>query len=42
MHATPITPGFIYRVTGCGIDINVLAGHGCDAICIALAMVLPC
>lgn len=44
MHATPIIPGLIYHVSGAGLDINILAGHGCDAVCIALKLagVAPC
>ena len=41
MHATPVIPGITYRVTGVGLDITVLAGHGCDAICIALNLIFP-
>ena len=42
MHATPIIPGRLYRVRGAGLDIKVIAAHGCDAICNVLAQVLPC
>lgn len=42
MHATPIIPGYLYRVRGCGIDLRIPAAHGCDAICNALAQALPC
>lgn len=42
MSATPIIPGRLYRVRGAGIDLTVIAAHGCDAICNALAQVLPC
>jgi hypothetical protein len=38
MAATPLIPGRLYHVRGAGLDFNVLAGHGCDAICIALGM----
>lgn len=37
MSARPIAPG-CYRVRGCGIDLRVAAPHGCDAICLALAL----
>ncbi|MFV5212816.1 hypothetical protein ACLIIZ_03695 [Azonexus caeni] len=37
MSAQPIIPGRLYRVRGAGLDIAVIAGHGCDAICDALA-----
>lgn len=36
MHASPVIPGFLYHVKGCGLDLNIVAPHGCDAICIAL------
>lgn len=42
MSATPIIPGRLYRVRGAGLDIQVIAAHGCDAICNVLAQVLPC
>ena len=42
MSATPIIPGQLYRVRGAGMDITVIAPHGCDAICNALAQALPC
>ena len=42
MSATPIIPGRLYRVRGCGLDLNVIAAHGCDAICSVLARVFPC
>jgi hypothetical protein len=38
MFATPLIPGRLYHVRGGGLDFNVLAGHACDAICIALGM----
>jgi hypothetical protein len=37
MSATAIIPGRLYRVRGSGLDITVIAGHGCDAICHALS-----
>lgn len=42
MSAQAIIPGRLYRVRGAGLDMNVIAGHGCDAICLALAEVLSC
>jgi hypothetical protein len=36
MLATPITPGQAYRVTYQGRTLDVLAAHGCDAICTVL------
>jgi len=42
MHATPIIPGRLYRVRGAGLDFTVIAAHGCDAICNALAQAFPC
>jgi hypothetical protein len=41
MSAQAIIPGRLYRVRGAGLDITVIAGHGCDAICHALRRVLP-
>lgn len=41
MRATPIIPGRLYRVRGGGLDINVIAAHGCEAICNVLSKVLP-
>lgn len=38
MVATPLIPSCLYHVRGAGLDFNVLAAHGCDAICIALGM----
>lgn len=38
MSASPLIPGRLYHVRGAGLDFNVLAGHACDAICIALGM----
>jgi hypothetical protein len=32
MSAIYLRPG-VFRVRGAGIDIEVLAAHGCDAIC---------
>lgn len=44
MHATPITPGRCYRVTGAGLDLHILAPDGFAAICAALELleVQPC
>ena len=36
MIAHPIIPGRAYRVRGSGLDLIVLASHGCDALLIAL------
>jgi len=38
MLATPIIPGMAYRVKHQGLSIDVLAAHGCDAICAVLRM----
>ena len=42
MSATPIIPGRLYRVRGAGLDLTVIAAHGCDAICNVLAKALSC
>lgn len=42
MSATPIIPGRLYRVRGAGLDLTVIAPHGCDAICNVLAQAFPC
>lgn len=42
MSATPIIPGRLYRVRGCGIDTHVLAASGFDALLALLPEVLPC
>lgn len=42
MSATPIIPGRLYRVRGAGLDLTVIAAHGCDAICNVLAKDIPC
>lgn len=39
MSATPLIPGKLYRVCGAGIQIDMIARHGCDAICAAMAIV---
>lgn len=39
MLASPIIPGKSYRVKHQGKTIDVLAAHGCDAICAVLGMV---
>lgn len=36
MKAVPKIVGHVYRVTGMGIDINILAPNGAEAIYIAL------
>jgi hypothetical protein len=38
MHATPVVPGSIYHIRGAGLECNVLAAHGCDAILIGLSL----
>lgn len=38
MIAVPIVPGRLYHVRGCGIELDVIAAHGCDAICHALGL----
>lgn len=40
MSAMPIIPGRLYRVRGAGMDIEVIAAHGCDAICNIIARVI--
>lgn len=42
MSATPIIPGKLYRVRGCGFDTHVLAASGFDALLALLPKVLPC
>jgi hypothetical protein len=42
MIAQAIIPGRLYRVRGAGLDVSVIAGHGCDAICHVLSEVLSC
>ncbi|MEN3067843.1 hypothetical protein [Uliginosibacterium sediminicola] len=36
MKSTPITPGKLYRVTGCGIDMAIEATHPVDALLVGL------
>lgn len=38
MFATPIIPGTAYRVKYQGRTLDVLAAHGCDAICSVLVL----
>jgi hypothetical protein len=38
MIATPLIPGRLYRVRGCGLDLTIIASHPCDAICIGLSL----
>jgi len=40
MAATPIIPGRVYRVRGCGLDLNVIATHPCEALRIAIDMLM--
>lgn len=44
MSASPIIPGRLYRVRGTGIDVEVLASHPCDALCIGIDLLerAPC
>jgi hypothetical protein len=39
MKATPLIPGRLYRVTGAGLNLVVIARHGCDAVLIGLAAI---
>lgn len=41
MSAQAIIPGRLYRVRGAGLDMNIIASHGCDAICHALRRLYP-
>lgn len=36
MSASPLIPGRLYRVRGSGLDLEVVASHPCDALCIGL------
>jgi hypothetical protein len=38
MHAAPLIPGRLYRLQGHGLDLQVSARHGCDAICIGIGL----
>lgn len=38
MLASPVIPGVAYRVKYQGRTIDVLAAHGCDAICTVLKL----
>ena len=38
MSASPLIPGRLYRVRGSGLDLNIIAPHPCDAICIGLSL----
>lgn len=40
MRATPLIPGRLYHVRGAGLDLNIPASHPCDAICIAIGMLM--
>lgn len=45
MSATPLIPGRLYRVRGSGLDLNIIAAHPCEALCIAIDMLMeraPC
>lgn len=37
---TPVIPGRLYHVEGTGMNLDIIASHPCDAVCIALAQVL--
>lgn len=39
MRATPIIPGRLYRVTGAGLDMPIVASHPCTALCTALSLI---
>lgn len=39
MRATPIIPGRLYRVTGAGINLSIIASHPCAALCNAIALI---
>ena len=41
MKSTPIIAGRLYRVTGNGLDLTIIARHPCDALIIAVEQ-LPC
>lgn len=36
MSAAPLIPGRLYRVRGAGLDLQVIASHPCEALCIAI------
>lgn len=40
MSAVPLIPGRLYRVRGLGLDLEIVAAHPCDAICIAIGMLM--
>jgi len=41
MAATPLIPGRLYRVRGgSGLDLVIIAPHPCDALCIAIDMLM--
>lgn len=42
MSARPIIPGSLYRVKGCGLDLEVLASSSFEALLAVLPSVLPC
>lgn len=39
MRATPIIPGRLYRVTGAGFNLSIIASHPCLALCNALSLI---
>lgn len=39
MRATPIIPGRLYRVTGAGLNLLIVASHPCAALCTALSLI---
>lgn len=42
MSARPIIAGKLYRVKGCGLDVEVIASSSFDALLAVLPRVLPC
>ena len=45
MSATPLIPGRLYRVRGSGLELDVIATHPCEALCIAIDILIertPC
>jgi hypothetical protein len=36
MSAAPLIPGRLYRVRGAGLDLQIIASHPCEALCIAI------
>jgi len=40
MSATPIIPGRLYRVRSADLDLSIIATHPCEALCIAMDMLM--